>query len=188
MKVLLNVCRLQILRERARYSRRSDRAGGQKHEVGVAAKVVGLHDVVLVKLDGLRAEIEDVGDFLHGPAFAEELNDLALARSEVPGEMASADLCVARLRGEVAHYPTAIQRDNFLQLPLVVGSGDCSFVIMNNHEAVERPISAVPNPCVRAGPTGEWWALVDDLRTADPSLGDLPCGGIARENQLTPRT
>jgi hypothetical protein len=36
--------------------------------------------------------------------------------------------------------------------------------------------------------TGEWWALVDDLRTVDPSLGDLPCGGIARENQLTPRT
>jgi hypothetical protein len=115
---------------------------GKKHEVGVAAKVERLHDVVLVKLDGLRAEIEDVGDFLHGPAFAEELNDLALARSEVPGEMASADLCVARLRGEVAHYPTPIQRDNFLQLPLVVGSGDGSFV---NHEAVERPISAVPN-------------------------------------------
>jgi hypothetical protein len=63
---------------------------GKENEVGVAAKAEDFHDVMFVKLDGLRAEIEETGDFLDRTAFAEELDDVALARSKCAGEVASA--------------------------------------------------------------------------------------------------
>ena len=54
---------------------------GKQHQIGVALQIERPHDVVLVKLDRLFADVEITGDLLDGVSLREQLNNIALPAS-----------------------------------------------------------------------------------------------------------
>jgi len=54
---------------------------GKQHQIGVALQIERPHNVVLVKLDRLFADVEITGDLLDGVSLREQLNNIALPAS-----------------------------------------------------------------------------------------------------------
>ena len=79
---IFNYCHLRQVRCLDAYRQRRNRdqavLEGKQHQLGIALQIERLHDVVLVEFDRLWAQVQLIGDLLHGIALREQLGNIAL--------------------------------------------------------------------------------------------------------------